>query len=63
MDAKLRPRYHFAKLLQRIESAWQCDKGIRRVGHKRLALVNGVDADDPPVSVSIAGDTVRLADE
>jgi hypothetical protein len=43
MEAKLRPRHHFAKLLQCPESARQRDECIGQIGHKRLALVHGAD--------------------
>src|ERR1035438_7541353 len=43
MQAKLRPRHHLAKLLQRSESARQRHERTRQVGHERLALVHGAD--------------------
>jgi hypothetical protein len=43
MQTKLRPRQHFAKLVQRPESARQSNEGIRQFGHQRLALVHRAD--------------------
>jgi hypothetical protein len=43
VDAELRPGEHLEELVHRPVAAGQHDKGVRRVGHGRLALVHGLD--------------------
>src|SRR3954453_12926038 len=43
MNSELRPGQDFAEFVESTKSAWHSDETVRQIGHKRLALVHGID--------------------
>ena len=43
MNSELRPSQDFAEFVESTKSAWHGDETVGQIGHKRLALVHGID--------------------